>query len=130
MDLNVRCWDDGNSLVKLNCVTSRFFQCPNAENILSELLAGLKVNMIQLSMDGPNANWKVFDPVQRHQGELEYFSLSNLGSCGLHMVHGAFKAGAQESVWGIHKIFKAMWNIFQDEGEKRTPELMKLMFFH
>ena len=48
-------------------------------------------------MDGPNANWKVFDSVQRHQEELEYSSLSNLGKCGLHMVHGAFKAGSQES---------------------------------
>ena len=86
--------------------------------------------MIQLSMDGPNANWKVFDSVQRHQEALEYSSLSNLGSCGLHMVHGAFKAGSQESGWGIHKTFKAMWKIFQDEGEKRTPELMKLIFFH
>ena len=65
MDMNVRYWDDGNGLVKLNYATSRFFKRPNAENNLSELLAGLKpiceANMIQLSMDGPNTNWKVFD---------------------------------------------------------------------
>ena len=111
MDLNVRCWDDGNSLVKLNCVTSRFFQCPNAENILSELLAGLKVNMIQLSMDGPNANWKVFDSVQRHQGELEYFSLSNLGSCGLHMVHGALKL-VHKNQFGVSIKFSKLCGTF------------------
>ena len=65
MDMNVRYWDDDNGLVKLNYATSRFFKRPNAENNLFELLAGLKpiceANMIQLSMDGPNANWKVFD---------------------------------------------------------------------
>ena len=35
MDMDVRYWDDDNGLAKLNYVTSRFFECPNAENILS-----------------------------------------------------------------------------------------------
>ena len=118
MDMNVRYWDDGNGLVKLNYVNSRFFERQNAENILYELLAGLKpiceTNMIQLSMDGPNTNWKVFYSLQKHREELEYFSLLNLGSCGLHVAHGVFKTGSQELGWDIHKILKAMWEVFQD----------------
>ena len=85
--------DDDNGLVKLNYVTSWFFECPNAENILSQLLAWLKqiceTNMILLSMDGPNT----FDSLQKHEEKVECYSLLNVGSCGLHMVHGAYKTG-------------------------------------
>ena len=70
-------------------------------------------------MDGPNTNWKVFDSLQKHREELEYSSLLNLGSCGLHVVHGAFKAGLQESGWDIHKILKAVWKIIQDSPARR-----------
>ena len=70
-------------------------------------------------MDGPNTNWKVFDSLQKHREELEYSSLLNLGSCELHVVHGAFKTGLQESGWDIHKILKAVWKIIQDSPARR-----------
>ena len=121
--MSVGYWDGDNGSVELNYVTSWFFECPNAENILSELFAGLKpiceANMIQFSMDGPNTNWKVFDSLQNHREELEDSSLLNLRSCELHLVHVAFKTGLQESSWDIHKILKAMWKIFQDNPAKR-----------
>ena len=60
--------------------------------------------MIQLSIDGPNTNWKVFDSLQKYREELKYSSLLNLGSCGLHMVHEAFNIGAQESCWNIFVV--------------------------
>ena len=60
--------------------------------------------MIQLSIDGPNTNWKVFDSLQKYREELKYSSLLNLGSCGLHMVHEAFNIGAQESRWDIFVV--------------------------
>ena len=112
MDMNVRYWDNDNSLVKLNYVTSRFFERSNPEDILSKLLAGLKpiceAKIIHLSMDGPNTNWKVLDSLQKYREKFEYSYLSNHGSCGLHMAYGAIKTGAQESGWDIHKILKAM----------------------
>ena len=46
--------------------------------------------MIQLSMDGPNISWKVFDLLQSHREEAEWSPLLNLGSCSFHIVHGAF----------------------------------------
>ena len=40
-------------------------------------------------MDGPNT----FDSLQKHEEKVECYSLLNVGSCGLHMVHGAYKTG-------------------------------------
>ena len=60
-----------------------------------------EANMIQLPMDGPNTNWKVLDSLQKHWEELEYSSLLNLGNCGLHAAHEAFKTGSQKSGWDI-----------------------------
>ena len=76
--------------------------------------------MVQLSMDGTNANWKVFDSLQKHREELEYSSLINLRNCGLHdVVHRAFKTGAQEPDCNINKILKVLWKIFQDRHARR-----------
>ena len=64
------------------------------ENIDNEIHAALKPvseeKMIQLSMDGPNISWKVFDLLQSHREEAEWSLLLNLGSCSFHIVHGAF----------------------------------------
>ena len=49
-------------------------------------------HLIQISMDGPNVNWATFDRLQRKL-QLEYSSkLLSVGSCGIHIVHNAFKA--------------------------------------
>ena len=47
-------------------------------------------------MDGPNTNWKLRDELimDRTISDPEISQLINVGSCGLHVVHGAFKAGA------------------------------------
>ena len=85
MDLNVRFCDDELGVVKVNYFTSRFFERPNEENIKNEIHAALKTvseeKMIELSMGGPNINWKVFDLLKSHREEAEWSPLLNLGSC-------------------------------------------------
>ena len=67
MDLNVRYWDDEIGITQVNYFTSRFFEHRNVENIHQELQAAIKPTckqkIIQLSMDGPNTNWKEFDRI-------------------------------------------------------------------
>lgn len=58
--------------------------------------------MIQLSMDGPNVNKKLFKVIQ---SELK-------GSCGLHAVNGAFKAGAVDIKWNIIEFLRALYYLF------------------
>ena len=51
-------------------------------------------NMLQISMDGPNVNWKMIDLIKKEKREFdsEKTALLNIGSCGLHVLHGAYKA--------------------------------------
>ena len=123
MDLNIRYWDDEEGLAKVNYFTSRFFEWPNAENIYHELHTALKLvveqKVMQLSMDGPRTNWKVFNLLKSHRKENEWPSLFNLGSCALHVVHGALQTGAKATDWEVDKVMKAMWKIFSDSPARR-----------
>ena len=69
-------------------------------------------------MDGLIVNWKF---VQHLQQELiDQFSgrqLLNVGSCGLHTLHNAFKCGF--TMWDIDKILKALWYLFQNVPARR-----------
>ena len=51
-------------------------------------------NMVSISMDGPNVNWKFFELLQQeHAEQYGGVQLVNVGSCGLHTLHNAFKCG-------------------------------------
>ena len=45
--------------------------------------------MCQISMDGPSLNWKFFNTVTKKREEDELPALINIGSYGLHVIHGA-----------------------------------------
>jgi len=47
--------------------------------------------LIQISMDGPNANWSFLEKMKlKLERDPDDAKLLELGSCGLHIVHGAF----------------------------------------
>ena len=54
-------------------------------------------------MDGPSINWKFLEVFQQDRKEKCLSQLVNIGSCGLHTVHGAFKT----IDWDLKKIMKA-----------------------
>lgn len=123
MDLQVRFWDDTLKQVRTRYLSSTFLQRPNAKNLLDCLLEELKKfspsKLLQLSMDGPNVNWNVFELLKEERSKQEYPQLVNIGSCGLHIVHGAFKTAIQSSEWNISKILKSMWQLFHDSPARR-----------
>ena len=60
-------------------------------------------NMVSISMDGPNVNWKFFELLQQeHAEQYGGVQLVNVGSCGLHTLHNAFKCGF--SIWQLEKV--------------------------
>ena len=124
MDIQVRFWDDKCKQVRTRYLTSIFLNRPNAKNLLLGLQESLKAfgqeRFLQLSMDGPNTNWKVLDLLNKERSEKEYPCLVNIGSCGLHILHGAFKVGMESaSEWSVSKILKAMWQLFHDSPARR-----------
>ena len=60
--------------------------------------------MIQISLDGLNTNLKLLSEVQNECQKNKLSSLIDVGSCNLHLIHGAFKADSEKSSWNLHKI--------------------------
>ena len=45
--------------------------------------------MVQVSMDGPSVNWKLYDNIIKERNQnYDYPALIDTGSCSLHVVHG------------------------------------------
>ena len=61
-------------------------------------------HLYQISMDGPNVNMKFFEEFSQHHKECSFHSLINIGSCGLHIVHGSFSRVETESGWSLKKF--------------------------
>ena len=67
------------------------------------------INLIQVSMDGPNINWKMLDLIVEDRNSNEtYPNLLDVGSCSLHVVHGAFRTGMKQTDWGINLLLKSL----------------------
>ena len=125
MDLHLRFWDD-----ELNKVVTRYFESvflghTRSGDLLlkfNEALAKMNMsNMLQISMDGPNTNWKFYDTFiqQRQESDPDILMLVNIGSCGLHVVHGAFKYGASKTEWKLDGILRAVYHCFNDTPARR-----------
>ena len=106
MDVHIHYWNNEKGLVKTNYLDSRFVLRPNADNLHDELHNALqslpeKKNMLQLCMDGPSTTWKVFELLFSYRNEKEWSNLLNLGSWGLHIVHGQFQTGIKATNWEV-----------------------------
>ena len=73
---------------------------------------------MQLSMDGPYVNWDVLEKLMKIRDEMEFSGMINIGSCGLHVLHGAFQHGIK-SQWNLKQIFTAMFFLFNDSPARR-----------
>ena len=85
---------------KVTCryITSGFLGHTRAEDLKMKFEEGIieleKKKMLQISMDGPNVNWKLYDSIVEKRSENDdYPGLIDIGSCNLHIVHGAFRTG-------------------------------------
>lgn len=83
----------------------------NLLNALKECLPALCsiTKIIQLSMDGPAVNWKLVRLLNDELLSESSHKLLNIGSCGVHVVHGAFKTGFQKSGWDIEIFLSAFY---------------------
>ncbi|KAG5263637.1 hypothetical protein AALO_G00266980 [Alosa alosa] len=64
-------------------------------------------------MDGPNVNFKLLKLLQNEHSELHGDAqLISVGSCGLHTLHNAMKAGF--TTWQVDKLLRALHHIFHN----------------
>ncbi|KAK9952663.1 hypothetical protein ABG768_018477 [Culter alburnus] len=82
-----------------------------------------KKNMLQISMDGPNVNWSFYKKVEQSLADEYGLNLLNLGSCGLHIVNGAFQKGLSSTGWRIDGFLRAIYQLLHDCPARREEYL-------
>ena len=73
--------------------------------------------LLSISMDGPNVNLKFADLLQTEHAELYGAHLVNVGSCGLHTLHNAGKAGF--TMWQMDMLLRALHYLFHNVPARR-----------
>ena len=121
LDLHVRLWIDNH--VTTRYYTSEFMGHAAADHLLDSILKCTSKfslgKLLQVSMDGPNVNWKFFELFSNRLQLDHQTSLLNLGSCGLHVLHGAFMDGMKATNWNLNKLFSALYWLFKDTPARR-----------
>ncbi|KAG8177627.1 hypothetical protein JTE90_019654 [Oedothorax gibbosus] len=125
MDLVVRFWDPSKNEVATRCFTSVFLHRSTAAHLLEAFLAGLssidKKKLIQVSLDGPNVNKKFLKDLScfltKDCGHSE--QLLDIGTCGLHTIHCAFKAAMEVTGWNLVTFLRVIYNLFKNSPARR-----------
>lgn len=70
--------------------------------------------LLSISMDGPNVNWRFLTDLIKKREDEHMPQLLNVGSCGLHVIHGAVQTGHKASGWNLNETLKAAYYLFKD----------------
>ena len=123
MNILISYFDDIESMVKVCYLTSNFIGHSTHTDLYQEFSSALKEfdgnKLLQISIDGPNVNLKFLDAIAKNRDANEQHKLIFIGTCGLHVIHGAFKTGAESADWKMKKILKAAFQILHDSPAKR-----------
>ncbi|KAL8602788.1 hypothetical protein ACOMHN_055171 [Nucella lapillus] len=81
--------------------------------------------LLQLSMDGPNVNWAAYASIQKEMESQASKQMLQTGSCGIHIVHNAFKAGcnAAGSDWDMEDFLTKLYILFLDCPARRDDSV-------
>ena len=120
MDVHVIYFDKEAKLVRRKFLGSAFLGHADAESSLSSLLAVIDDldwvhKLVQEGMDGSNVNWKLCRLLgeKRKEFDPECPDLLKIGSCGVHVLHGAVNSGNSATDWKLPKFFKNSYSIFK-----------------
>jgi len=130
MDLKMRFWNSCKREVATRYFSSEFMGNTTATDILNAFIRALEgtvdlKKVLQVSMDGPNVNFKFFRDLQfyakeTYSGDNNMPQMLSIGSCGLHTMHCAFKAAVQCTQWKIINFLRALYNLFKDVPARRA----------
>ena len=124
MDIHVRFYDKDVGRVSTRYLGSQFLGHATADDLLDKFLAALKElrcdRVVQISMDGPSVNWLFLDKLRKKlERDPDDSHLLDLGSCSLHIVHGAFQTGAKASGFNISNLLTSLYYLFNDSPARR-----------
>ena len=120
MDVHIIFFDNEKSQVVHSYLGSHFMGHATAEDTyksLAEIHNGLDLvhNLVQISMDGPNVNWKTLDILSENRTieDPDCPQLINIGRCGLHVIHGAYGTAQKVTDWLLQNYLKAIYSILR-----------------
>lgn len=123
MDLIIRYWCDSTNRVSTRYWNSVFLRRTTAQELFEnfkEVLSSLDIQLLlQISMDGPNVNLKFLKNVKELLSESDC-KILDLGTCGLHIIHGALQHGHKSTAWKVDVVLRAMYGIFKDSPARRA----------
>ena len=131
LDAHVLFFNEDDNKVERYYIGSSFMGHGDAELCLKKLIATMNgldyvYKLVQVSMDGPHVNWKLHELLVEDRNEVSTGSaptLLQLGSCGLHVLHGAFGTGQKATDWGLAKFLKHCYSIFNHSPARRADYL-------
>ena len=123
MNILIRYWNNESNSSETRYLDSQFLGGAKAQQILETFNNGIKSldprRNIQISSDGPNVNLKFLELVNEGRCTSELPTLLNIGTCGLHTVHGSLKAGVESTDWTTGKILKSLWKLLDESPARR-----------
>jgi hypothetical protein len=124
MDILVRFFDKDTKAIATHYLDSAFLGRTRAIDILEEFCRLLKniglKKLISVSMDGPNTNWLFLTELCKLRDEQQQPELILVGSCGLHILHGATKDGMKAMNWTIRQTLSCGYYLFKDSPKRRS----------
>ena len=123
MDIIIRYWDIEVQIVRVQYWGSEFMGHTTNKDLLIKIenrtsMLNMK-NLKQISMDGPNVNWKFFECFINKRESEELPGLINIVNCNLHVLNNAFNIGANAPSSNLHKLIKACFQILHDSPARR-----------
>ena len=131
MDVHIRFWDETQRNVATRYFASAFLGHARAPDLLEKFKGVFNEKslskLIQVSMDGPSVNWKFIDELSNDDAfGSDESELLEIGSCGLHVVHGAFQTGLNAVNWNVNSTLRAFYRILKDSPARRQIILQLL----
>ena len=122
MDLLVGYWDVDDK-VKMKYRTSTFLVHSTASNLFTHFNENLwgfySWKMFQISMHGMSTNSMFLDDLNKDRKYSEMPELTNIGSCSLHVIHGAFETAIQSFTWNIKESLKGCSQSLHESPARR-----------
>ena len=123
LDVHIRSWQADK--VSSRYFGSEFLGRGNAKNLVEHVSKCIEqlyfLKCLQISMDGPNVNWKFYKDITLQIKTDFNNDLIDIGSCGLHILHGAFKTAIEKNkLFGeLESLFSSVYWLFKDSPARR-----------
>jgi len=124
MDISVRFWDQKTNEVLTRYLDSVFLGKTTAVDLLKAFLSVVRpfglAKMENVSLNGPNVNMLFMKELKILKEEGIDHELLDVGTCGLHTVHGSVKTGFKATGWKIVEFLRALYNLIRCSPARRA----------